>query len=78
MRGCKLDRGRGLDVAVCALLVIEAELACLPLGSEHRARLRARRDHAVACLADWQIEQLRRIGRAVDDLLAREGRSEAA
>jgi hypothetical protein len=67
-----------LDADVCALLVIQAELACLPGDSEHRQRLRARRDHVFQSLADRQLEQLDRIRHSLEELMAPQGRSQAA
>jgi len=67
-----------LDAVVCALLVVQAELACLPAESEHWQGMRAQRDRLLARLTDWQREQLRHIGASLDELMAPTGRSKAA
>lgn len=67
-----------LDAEVCTLLVVQAELACLPTGSEHRQSLGDQRDRLRRRLDDRQLEQLRRIRDSLDALIAPEKRSEAA
>lgn len=83
MRPSKSDRGQvhrtsALDADVCALLVIQAELACLPAESDYRQRLCEQRDRVFGGLAERQLEQLRRVSAALGDLVAPEGRSQAA
>ena len=67
-----------LEADVCALLVVQAELACLPAEDARWSALAAQRDRLYAGLAPWQLEQLARIRDWIDALVLPGKQSQAA
>jgi hypothetical protein len=67
-----------LDADVCALLIVHAELACLPPENERWESLREQRDKVLSRLSDAQIEQLRWVTNSLQGLFAPDEQSQAA